>query len=191
MKRPTSPPDPPLSDGVVTLRRWHADDAPALAAAFEGDEELGRWIDRLPQPFTDDDARAEIELGERGWLGDARDAGLAVIDAETGRLLGGCRIYWHNPDEGVAGIGYWTAREARGRGVASRTVRILAGWILGELEYERLEIEADTRNEPSLRVAERVGFRFEGVIRSARSNARDGRRVDHALYSLLRSELDR
>jgi len=61
--------------------------------------------------------------------------------------------------------------------------------VLATLGFERLELLADTRNEPSLRVGEKAGFRREGVIRSARTNARDGLRVDHALYSLLRSEL--
>jgi len=98
-------------------------------------------------------------------------------------------VFWHNPEHGVAEIGYWTRADARGRGVATRTVRLLAEWVLGDLGGERLELQADTRNVASIRVAEKAGFTKEGVIRSARTNARDGRRVDHALFSLLRSEL--
>jgi RimJ/RimL family protein N-acetyltransferase len=38
-------------------------------------------------------------------------------------------------------------------------------------------------------VAEKAGFTFEGVLRSVHVDARDGSRVDHAVYSLLREEL--
>jgi RimJ/RimL family protein N-acetyltransferase len=38
-------------------------------------------------------------------------------------------------------------------------------------------------------VAEKVGFRREGVLRSIRFNARQGRRVDYVMYSLLPEEL--
>lgn len=191
MERPTRPPDPPLSDGVVTLRPWMLDDVPALVAACNGDDDLAYWLDRLPQPYTEDDAREYVVESEGGWRGEAVQTRLAVVDAETGEIFGSCGVFWHNPEQGVAEVGYWTRREARGRGVATRTVRLLAGWVLGDLEYERLELQTDTRNEPSARVAEKAGFTVEGVIRSARMNARDGRRVDHTLYSLLRSELDR
>lgn len=137
MERPTTPPQPPLSDGLVTLRPWHLEDVPALVSIFNGDDELAYWIDRVPQPFTEDDAREEVEKAERAWRGEELQTQMAVVDAETG------------------------------------------------------EVEADKRNKPSLRVAEKVGFRKEGVLRSMRTNARDGRRVDHVLYSLLRSELVR
>ncbi len=111
--------------------------------------------------------------------------------AGTGDVLGSCGVIWRNPDQGVTEVGYWTRREARGSGVAARAVRLVAGWVLGELGAARLELRADTRNVASIRVAEKAGFTKEGVIRSARTNARDGTRVDHALYSLLRSELER
>lgn len=189
MERATRPPEPPLSDGIVTLRQWRVADVRPLVSIFNNDAELVYWLDRLPQPYTEDDAREYIAKAKRGWREKELHTPLAVIDTATGELLGACGIFWHSSEQGVAEIGYWTRREARGRGRATRAVRLLAQWVLGDLEFERLELQADTRNGPSLLVAERAGFTKEGVIRSARANARDGRRVDHALFSLLRSEL--
>ena len=56
--------EPTLSDAVVTLRPWRADDAAELVAALDGDDEIARWLDSIPQPYTDADARA--------WLAHAR-----------------------------------------------------------------------------------------------------------------------
>ena len=165
-------------------------DVPALVESCN-DDELAYWLDRLPQPYTKSDARAYVSRARRAWRGKALETPLAVADADTNVVLGACGIFWHNPEQGVAEVGYWVRREARGRGIATRAVRMLADWILGDLSYERLELQADTRNTASVHVAEKAGFTAEGVIRSARTNARDGHRVDHVLYSLLRSELNR
>ena len=189
MQRPTSAPDPPLSDGVVTLRPWRLDDVPALVAMCNGDEEMAYWLDRLPQPYTDEDGRAYVAFGERGWRGDENETPFAIANAAGGEALGSCGVFWSGAPRGGVEVGYWVGRQARGRGVATRAVRLVAQWVLGELGFERLELFADPRNEASCRVAERAGFTREGVLRSAQANARDGRRVDHAVYSLLRSEL--
>ena len=173
----------------MTLRPWRTEDVPALVTICNGDEEMSYWLDRLPQPYTQKDGRDYVLRAERGWRGQEMETPFAIVDAETGEVLGSCGVRWNDSQQGVAEVGYWTRREARGRGVATRAVRLLAGWVLGTLSFERLELLADTRNEPSLRVGKKAGFKREGVIRSARINARDGLRVDHALYSLLRSEL--
>jgi RimJ/RimL family protein N-acetyltransferase len=186
-ERPSAPPDPPLSDGVVTLRQWREMDVPALVAVLNGDSEIVRWLDRLPQPYTARDAREYVEFAERGWRGDhLGETPLAIADAATNEPLGSLGLRW-TPEEAVAEVGYWTGRPFRGRGVATRAVRLAAGWVLGDLGYERLELEADPRNGASLGVAERAGFTCEGILRSVHRDARTGERVDHALYALLRT----
>jgi RimJ/RimL family protein N-acetyltransferase len=54
----------------------------------------------------------------------------------------------------------------------------------------RVQLRADVENVASRRVAEKAGFRLEGVLRSAHANPRLGRRQDWAMYSLLPRELD-
>ena len=65
---------------------------------------------------------------------------------------------------------------------------MLARWLLDELSVARVQLQADLRNEASQRVAEKVGFTREGVLRSSRFNERRGR-VDFVIYSLLPGEL--
>ena len=56
------------------------------------------------------------------------------------------------------------APAARGRGVATRAVELLAGWAFAELGLEALKITCDPANRGSRRVAERAGFRFDRVL---------------------------
>jgi RimJ/RimL family protein N-acetyltransferase len=190
VERPTSPPDPPLTDGVVSLRRWTAADAPAITRSCS-DDELTWWLDNLPRPYTEDDALAYVAVADAGWRGENPQTPLAVVDAATGGVLGSAGVVRWLEEHETAEVGYWVAAEARGRGVATRATRLVARWVLGDLGFERLQLQADPLNVASCRVAERAGFTLEGTKRSVRWNRRQERRIDLNQYALLRSELRR
>ncbi len=181
------PPDPPLTDGVVSLRPWSEADVAAIVAAC-GEDEIARWLDMIPQPYTGQDARIYIASTEEGWR-DGSAQSFAVTDAETGDVLGSIAVRWIDRPHGVADVGYWAKAEARGRGVTTRAVRIVTRWAIEHAGAERVQLRADTQNLASCRVAEKAGFTREGVLRSARYNPRQDRRHDWAMYSLLPGEL--
>jgi RimJ/RimL family protein N-acetyltransferase len=159
------------------------DDAPALEAACR-DPEIAHWIPFVPRPYT----RADAEDYLRGAIdcGDERHP-FAIVDADTGELLGSIDMSL-NSMQYRGHIGYWVAPEARGNGVCTRALRLLSRWALEELQLQRLELITDPDNAPSQRVAEKVGFRREGVLRSHLLHP-DGRRRDSVLFSLLPGEL--
>ena len=171
-----------LRDGQVMLRAWRHEDAPAVAAAC-ADPEIPRWIPFVPVPYTEQDAREYI--AQCLAAGEERRP-FAIADASDGGILGA--IDMRVTPIGNGHIGYWVAPEARGRGVCTRALRLLCGWALKELGLGRLELVADPDNAASQRVAEKVGFRREGVLR-AHLPHRDGRRRDSVMFSLLPGEL--
>ena len=177
------PPVEPLADGVVALRPWEESDAPELARCLDGDEEISRWLDMIPQPYSVEDALSFIGIATSG----KGDRLFAVTDAVTGRLLGSVGARWDEPHE-VAEIGYWARADARGGGVITRAVVLAVRAALAD-GAARVWLRAAVENAPSRRVAEKAGFRLEGVLRSAHWNPRLGRRVDWAVYSLLPGEL--
>ena len=171
-----------IDDGVVRLR-LHADADLERVAAASLDPEVLRWT-RVPEG---NDAAAMAEwIG--GWRsGPAEELHLVIVDAESDELLGAVGIPRVERDERRCEIGYWLAAGARGRGVATRAVRLLAGWIFEALPVDRIGIAAERDNAGSCAVAERAGFRFEGVLRSWL--VIKGVPRDTAMYSLLRGEL--
>jgi RimJ/RimL family protein N-acetyltransferase len=172
---------------VVALRLWRDEDVPAIVAACR-DEEMALWLDRLPSPYRVEDARAWLENVAASWR-DGTLAGFAVADVAGDRALGSISMGVKSADDRVAEIGYWLAREARGRGAMTRALRLISRWAFEEVRIERLYLRADPDNRASCAVAERAGYVFEGVRRSEHFNARRGRRVDPAVYSLLRGDL--
>ncbi|HKI93467.1 MAG TPA: GNAT family N-acetyltransferase [Gaiellaceae bacterium] len=171
-----------LTDGTVTLRPWRDDDAPAIEACLDGDPEVTGWLDRIPQPYTTEDALAYI----RGETGAPRESRFAVTGADGG-VIGSIGAMWHESGD-VAEIGCWTRADARGRGATTRALRLVAAWALAH-GAARVQLRADVENVASRRVAEKVGFQQEGVLRSAYWNPRLGRRQDWVMYSLLPGEL--
>jgi RimJ/RimL family protein N-acetyltransferase len=180
-----TPPEQPLTDGVVTLRRWEIEDVPALVDAIDGDPEISTFLELIPQPYREPEARTWVDAAAAMWRDGSASPFALLAD---GAVVGGAGVNWIERDDAVGDIGYWLRRDARGRGYTTRAVRLLAQWAF-EVGCERLQIRADTENEPSMRVAERAGFRREGVLRSIRFNPRLGRRMNFALFSLLPDEI--
>lgn len=183
-------PQPPLSDGVVTLRRWEHEDIPALIDCLDGDEEIARWLDMIPQPYGETEARSWVDAATSFWH-EGTSAPFALLDAHSGRVVGGIGFRWIPEEQAVGEIGYWLRSDERGRGLTTRAARLLARWAFDELRCQRLQLRADDLNVPSQRVAEKAGFHREGVLRSVHYSPRQDRRVDYVMYSLLPSELPR
>ena len=90
---------------------------------------------------------------------------MLIVDAETGRLLGAIGVHRFGGEDDGPEVGYWLDREARGRGVATRALRLVAEWACRELGV-RLLLQADVRNAASRRVAEKVLFQFVGEAKA-------------------------
>jgi RimJ/RimL family protein N-acetyltransferase len=169
-----------LRDGDLVLRYWTEGDVPALVAACN-DPEISRWIPVIPSPYTEDDARAFVSGEARPEI----DHSFAVTWA--GAVVGaiGMRINAN----ATGHVGYWCARETRGRGYTTRALRLVCRFGFEDLRLGRMELITDPDNHASQRVATKVGFQREGVLRSHLLH-RDGRRRDSIMFSLLPGELD-
>jgi RimJ/RimL family protein N-acetyltransferase len=168
-----------LHDDDLELRPWTLDDVPAIVEACN-DAEIQHRIPVIPRPYTEEDAGAFVR-GEVPGIGRQQFA-----ITEGGRVVGSIGMGVN--DSRTGHIGYWCAREARGRGVTARALRLLCGHALEDLQLERLELITDLDNLASQPVAEKVGFQREGVLRSHLLHP-DGRRPDSVMFSLLPGEL--
>jgi RimJ/RimL family protein N-acetyltransferase len=120
---------PDLADGIVRLRPWRADDAPALVAAW-ADPEIRRHA-AVPEA-------ADLEHARRWIAGEAQRtaAGVALdrvieLAAEPGAVAGEVGLGPIDWSRATAEVGFWMAEAHRGRGLAHRAVRLLADCVLG------------------------------------------------------------
>lgn len=174
-----------LRDGELVLRPWVDDDVPPLVAACN-DPEIAWWIPVIPSPYTESDALAFIR-GKSRSVPEYSVPEHSFAVTLGGSLAGAIGLRVDSLNRGGR-IGYWVAAPSRGRGVCTRALRLLCKWALDELDLQRLDLITDPENLASQRVAEKVGFRREGVLR-AHLRHRDGRIRDSVVFSLLPGEL--
>jgi RimJ/RimL family protein N-acetyltransferase len=182
-----------LRDGRLTLRPPAESDVPAITAACQ-DPELHRWLAALPYPYSEEDARAFVASRPQARA-DGGDLALAVTAADGGRLLG--MVGLHDirerdaADGGQGEIGFWVVASERGRGIMPAAARLVCSYGFAPepdgLGLGRIEWQAEAGNGSSLRVAEKLGFTFEGTCR--RRLLHRGRRVDGWLAGLVPDDL--
>jgi RimJ/RimL family protein N-acetyltransferase len=161
---------------LVPLAREHQ---PAVEGLLR-DPDVLRFT-RIPEPPPVDFAETWFGIYERGRQDGTREAFAAVDD--DGEFLGLALAPRIEREAQTAELGYIVAPAARGRGVATATLRLLTDWAFEELDLLRLELLIESANEPSRRVAERNGYRREGVLRSF--YVKPGVRRDVEIWSRL------
>jgi RimJ/RimL family protein N-acetyltransferase len=174
-----------LGDAWLRLRMWQADDVEAAYRACQ-DAQIQRWT-TVPLPYTRHSATDWIErIIPLGW-DNGTELTWAVV--EHGETPAAAIAVSSRPDQAwvVAQIGFWTAPQARGRGIMTGAVRITARHAFAVLGVQRLEWYANVGNLASRRVAEKVGFTIEGTLRKGLDHR--GTRVDAWIGSLLPGEL--
>jgi RimJ/RimL family protein N-acetyltransferase len=147
----------------LLLRMPRAEDAPGLLEAF-ADPEAMRYIG---DGSTTDLAGSEeaVERWLKRW--DAWGIGMLVVEREEdARVLGRAGFLLWDPETWEIGgseteLGWGLAREHWGHGYATEAALALRDWALGERGLTRLISLIEHENLRSIRVAERVGERYE------------------------------
>ncbi len=177
-------PDPPLTDGRVTLRAWGEDDYPCVESA-SCDPHIPEGT-TVPVPFSTEAGRAYIARQHRR-LTNGEGLALVIADARSNRALGQINLLFRSV-KGVAGVGYWLLEAERGRGLGSRAVHLLTSWAFRATDLARLEAFVEPQNAASIRTLEHAGFQREGLLRAYLAFAT--RRADAFIYSLLPGDLE-
>lgn len=176
-----------LSDGELTLRPLHRRDRTAFERLRMRNHE---WL----RPW---DATDPVRLGRRPSFSALRrwnesqarmGAHLPLVIEADGVLLG--QITAGPLQYGAvrsAVIGYWIDRGHAGRGLVPRAAALLIDHLFAEVGMHRVEMTVRPENSASLRVAEKLHLREEGLRRAAIHV--DGAWRDHLVFALCAEEV--
>jgi RimJ/RimL family protein N-acetyltransferase len=169
-----------LTDGVVTLRSHRQGDVPRMLEQCHDPESIA-WT-TVPVPYTEDDAREYgLEILPKGWTDG--DEWAFAVEVE-GRYAG--TVSLRNEGPGRAEIAFGSHPDVRGTGAIERGCRLLVGWGFDELELETIVWRAFTGNWASRRLAWRLGFTMEGLLRKYLPHR--GERRDAWVGTLLKDD---
>lgn len=177
---------PTLSEGTVTIRSVRPRDARRLERELLANRVwLRRWEATSPHGATSFDVRASI----RNLVANARAGhGLPFViehERELAGQLNVSSIAWGSVSS--ATIGYWISERFAGKSITPTAVALATDYCFFQLGLHRMEICVRPENEPSLRVVEKLGFRYEGLRRNYIHI--DGGWRDHFCFALTNDEL--
>ncbi len=177
---------PTLTEGMTTIRPIRLRDSRALERELLSNRRwLRQWEATNPHGPMNFDVRSSI----RNLQQNAR-AGLGVpfvieVDGEVAGQLNVSSISYGSLSS--AAIGYWVSERFAGRGVTPTAVALATDHCFFTLGLHRMEICIRPENGPSLRVVEKLGFRYEGLRRRFIHINGDWR--DHFCFALTVEEL--
>lgn len=109
---------------------------------------------------------------------------LIGVEAATGTAVVWCGLLDIDWQGRHCDAGYWVRKTAQGRGFATEAANALVRYAIGALGMRRIGLTHSGGNEASRRIAERLGFSFEGIQRGA-NLLPGGKNADRYCYARL------
>ena len=146
---------------VTRFTLWDAHRTISETLSFVSDYALLRYREGMPEPY-------------------------AITMTPDPTPIGACGCFWTSFPNREMELGYWIGEPFWGKGIAVEACRVLLEYVFREFGPERLQARVIEGNAASSRVLDKLGFQFEGKLRSAL--LRREKFEDLLIYSLLREQ---
>jgi cupin fold WbuC family metalloprotein len=176
---------PALFTERLLLRGYEPADAEAISH-YATDPETTRYLAWDRHQSIDDAVTFLNVLVAHNYRTEQLDYAICLKGAPE-RVVGGIGVYLRSPQHERYEMGYVLTRAHWGKGLVPEAGRRLLEFLFANTSAERVETPILTPNARSRRAAEKMGQRFDGILRSALFL--HGQRWDEALYSRVRSDL--
>lgn len=176
----------PREHGPIAIRLIKQRDARVLQSELMSNRS---WLRPWEATSPDGPVSFDMRIGIRRLLQQYRDGGGVPFVMEYDGELAGQLNVWGIARGSLssATIGYWVSERFAGRGITPTAVALATDVCFRELGLHRMEICIRPENRASLRVVEKLGFRYEGLRRRFIHIAGDWR--DHYAFALVREEV--
>ena len=166
------------------IRKWELSDAKDLAAALSNKKVQDNLRDGLPYPYTEQDGKEFISA----MLSADENETFAFAIMVDDKVVGSIGIFRQgNIHSQTAELGYYIAEEYWGKGIMTEAVKQICAYVFAKSDIIRIYAEPFAYNIASCRVLEKVGFQYEGTLRS--NAVKNGKVIDMEMYSLLKAEI--
>ncbi len=177
---------PILVNGDIKLRVAKMRDSKELEKLILGNRQwLRPWEATNPEAPNSFDVRGQL----RGLLRQLDDqSGMPFVIEVQGQVQGQlnvANVMYGSVSSAV--LGYWLSPEVAGQGVMPVSVALVTDYLMDQVGLHRVEINVRPENVASLRVIQKLGFRYEGLKQRYIHINGDWR--DHYVFALTKEEL--
>jgi ribosomal-protein-serine acetyltransferase len=168
----------------IELRLIEPRDAEELNALIERNlHHIKKWSAWLKDDRSIENTRAFIKRNLKQF---AENEGFAVGIWYQDEMAGQIEYNYLDWVNRKTEIGFWLGESFQGRGLVTKSCRVLIGHAFNKLKLNRVEMHCGIENTKSSKIPEKLGFRNEGIIRQA--GWLHDHFVDFVIYGMLASE---
>ena len=171
-------------DKNLLLRSYNADDAPELFNVVNASRKhLHTWLDWVDKTTKEEHSLQFIQQSLHHL---ETQEGLALGIFYNNRIIGSIGMHHWEQTKKRAQVGYWISKEYEGNGIINKCLIKFIDFLFEKIGLNKVEIHFLPGNKRSAKVAERLGFKIEGIIRQI--VMRNGKAEDIVIAGLLKSE---
>ena len=177
----------PRFSGRLMLRPFRRRDADELTEAVQASQlELNQWLPWARIGYAKGDATTYIRDSIKSWREErAYDFAVRRLD-DPHRHIGNISVWFISRSFKTGEIGYWVRTDETAQGIATELAARVLKIAFEELKMHRVILRIAVGNRPSERVAEKLGFFREGILREEIKVR--GKWLDHSVWGLLEHE---
>jgi RimJ/RimL family protein N-acetyltransferase len=166
----------------IRIREWKVEDKVDLAENLNNEKILNNLRDGLPYPYTEKDAEDFINA----MLSADENKIYAFAITLDDKVIGSIGVFrCDNIHYRTAEMGYYIGEKYWGNGYMTSAVKQMCKYIFDNTDIIRIFAEPFAYNTASCRVLEKVGFTYEGLLRS--NALKNGNIVDMKMYALIKA----
>ena len=180
MAEPLSVPE--FQTDRLRLRGLVPEDAPGLHLAYGNPDSMRFWDGPPGRSITETEERIRRSLAtDPSW-----HVAWALLTRQDAQFVGMVNYHGRQDAHRRLALGWILVPRHERQGYMSEALRALLGYCFETLHMHRVEAEIEPANVRSLRLAERLGFRSEGLLRDRLWVSSEPRSI--FMYALLRTE---
>lgn len=171
-------------DNEIELRPYLEEDAEEIfTAVMENYDHLHPFLHWVVPEYSLEGVKEFIKQSQQASQEKLRE-GFGIF--HNGKLIGSIGFNRFDWNAKVTELGYWIAKDFSGRGIITKSCKVLINYAFDELNLNRVEIRCAAENVRSRAIPEKLGFKLEGILRQALW--RQTRLYDDTIYGLLKEE---
>ena len=149
-----------LNIALVFPETSHA--KPLFDAINQDRDDLSRW---MPWAKTTQSIDDEIKFINYARIQNAKSTLFELVIVANNQAVGMIDLHHISPTNKTAELGYWLASHYQGKGIISESVNRLVAFAFDQLDLHKIILQADSENDKSIAVAQRLGFKHEGSLK--------------------------
>lgn len=168
----------------LLLRTYNADDHKALFDAVNNSRKhLAAWLPWVARTTRPEHSLQFIQQSQEQMHS---QQGLPLGIFLNGNIIGGIGMHDWQHDLKRAQLGYWIAGEHEGKGIIMQCIIPFINYLFDKTDLNKIEIHYSAANTRSAKLASRLGFAIEGIIRQG--SIRNGIIENLVITGILKSE---